>query len=257
MTQAFTAEYTALLASLCAVPAVRALGKTGGSALPAGDESDIDIMIFCAGVPSQSERERLTGGKNVADDPHWGHVDFASFQGGEVCLMYHDMEAFSSYIEGVLRGDRLEREGDFYPTGCISSLLGLHLYADKDGAIARMQENTRAMPDSLAQAMTRHHTGALHSTEDFRRAIERKDALFYHAALEYALDHFLQALFAVNRTWFPSRKRMLRYLQDFAVKPESCADRLLRAVELGARADTLAESYGVWKALEDELRALI
>ena len=50
--------------------------------------------------------------------------------------------------------------------------------------------------------------------------------------LENSLDHLLQALYALNHTYFPSRKRIEVYIQMFENKPGNCYDRLLRILEL-------------------------
>lgn len=94
------------------------------------------------------------------------------------------------------------------------------------------------------------------SEEDFRRAVDRQDVFFYHFVLDLALDHFLQALFALNRTYFPSRKRSLEHIAEFRVKPIPCEDMLLRAIELGGKPGSVADSYQIWQALTTELSAL-
>ena len=88
------------------------------------------------------------------------------------------------------------------------------------------------------------------------RAIRRKDVLFYHATLDLALDRYLQALFALNHTYFPSRKRSPEFIRGFAIKPEDCETRLKQVVALGASAETLEESYRAWQELCRELERL-
>ena len=81
--------------------------------------------------------------------------------------------------------------------------------------------------------------------------------LFYHATLELGMDHFLQMLFAINRCYFPSRKRSLKLMGDFALKPADCENRLLKTIRLGSDASVLAESYEIWSALCHELLNLL
>lgn len=262
----FEKAYDRLLQALSALGAIRAIGKTGGAEVCEDGTSDIDVMVFCTDVPPVDERERtvLSVGSavtrtnmNVGDDPYWGTVDFVFLHGTEICLMYHTLRNINAYTGDILRGERMEREnGFFYPTGRIASLLSLHIYSDKDGTLAAMRRELGVMPESLARKMAKHHMDALRSTEDFRRAVERSDAFFYHMALENALDHFLQALFAMNRTWFPSRKRTQQFLSCFAVGPKDCVNRLLHMIELGGKPETVGDSYAIWMSLLDELRAL-
>jgi len=92
--------------------------------------------------------------------------------------------------------------------------------------------------------------------EDLERAVVRKDVLFYHFALDLALDHYLQALFAVNRTYFPSRKRSLSFIDKFIVKPHGCNERLLEIIRLGGYPDGINESYNLFSDMVNELKDL-
>lgn len=79
---------------------------------------------------------------------------------------------------------------------------------------------------------------------------------FFHFALDLALDHFLQALFALNGEYFPSRKRTEKYLQSFNVKPVTCEERLRHVLALGGNAETLKQSYEIWQGLVQDLSTL-
>ncbi|MPM89465.1 hypothetical protein SDC9_136574 [bioreactor metagenome] len=101
--------------------------------------------------------------------------------------------------------------------------------------------------------MLEFHSEQLRDTEDLERADARKDVLFYHFALDLALDHFLLVLFALNRVYFPSRKRSLDDLSTFQQKPVRCEERLLHILHLGALAVTLGDSFHEWTVLVQEL----
>lgn len=259
-------EFDRLIASVAALPSVRAVGKSDGDALPESNESDIDVFVYCDQIPSgQARLEAVrTMGEAVRDvriskeaGAHWGHCDYVLLADAEVCLMYFTVGQAADEIEGILRGERLNKERNyFYPTGRCATLLGMHILCDKDGFLASMQRRLSEYPDSLALRLTQHHLELLNDTEDLDRAVQRKDALFYHFALDLALDHFLQALFALNRTFFPSRKRTLQYLASFAIAPADCADRLLRVLALGGTGETVPESYREFVELSKELSIL-
>lgn len=89
------------------------------------------------------------------------------------------------------------------------------------------------------------------------RAVFRRDVLFYHFAFDLALDHFLQALFAFNRTYFPSRKRSFENMVTFHNKPINCMQRLLELVKQGGSPESLTSSQQGFNALGKELRACI
>lgn len=56
------------------------------------------------------------------------------------------------------------------------------------------------------------------------------------------LDHFLQALYAKNRRYFPSRKRTESAIAAFERKPQNCYERLLKVVNLGSNENTIDDS---------------
>lgn len=171
--------------------------------------------------------------------------------------MYFPIAGMNAEIESTLSGKRLNKEDNyFYPTGRCASFLTMHILCDKHGYLAVMQKKLRVYPEPLAERLISYHLELLDDDEDLELAVSRKDALFYHFALDLALDHFLQALFALNRCYFPSRKRTVPLIESFLRKPERCAERILEAVALGANGGTLSQSYQVFSALCRELEVL-
>jgi len=76
----------------------------------------------------------------------------------------------------------------------------------------------------------------------------------YHFALDLALDHFLMALFALNETYFPSRKRSFQYIEKFEKKPSQCSERLLAIIKNGAETEKIETSYAIFRQLCEELK---
>ena len=266
MKQSLTELFSSLLQAISELKSVVSIGKSGGQALPTDKESDIDVFVFCSRIPDRTERNGVVGKLGVAvtglqlsetGGPFWGVCDFVRIDEAEICLMYFTRQDIDREIVSVLEGTRLDREGGyFYPTGRCASILSMHLYIDRDGYIAGWKNRLSDYPQELAEKLYSHHIRCVCDEEDFERAVARRDVLFFHAVLEGGLDHFLQAIFALNRCFFPSRKRSLQYLESFARKPEKCAERLLRAVELGAQQDTLAQAYEIWSGLCVELKKM-
>ncbi len=266
MHQETVQNYHRLVTAVAAIPEVQSIGKSGGAALPEAGESDVDVFVFCDAVPGTEVRRKTVEllGDCVADlrvgsapGGHWGICDSVLLGQTEICLMYFDVAGMNAEIESTLSGDRPDKEDNyFYPTGRCASFLNMHILCDKRGYIAAMQERLRVYPDALAARLTRYHMDQLSDVEDLERAVGRKDTLFFHFALDLALDHFLQALFALNGCYFPSRKRTATFLETFSLKPERCAERLLNIVALGARGETITQSYEEWTALCRELAAL-
>lgn len=92
--------------------------------------------------------------------------------------------------------------------------------------------------------------------EDLGRAQLRHEVIFYHQVVEEFLDHFLQALYARNRRYFPSRKRTESAISGFARKPQDCYKRLLKIVNLGSDENTIEDSIEELRSLCKEFREL-
>ena len=123
----------------------------------------------------------------------------------------------------------------------------------KDGCVTELKTLSANYPEPLRQRILKECGAALRENENFERAVKRGEVLLYHIALEEALDAYLQALFALNRVLFPSRKRSLKFIRTFSVKPDQVEERLLQAIRLGAEAETLKESYEIWQGLCSDL----
>ncbi|MEA5048437.1 MAG: DUF4037 domain-containing protein [Eubacteriales bacterium] len=260
-------RFESLLTATTSLSSVRAVGKTGGSQLPADSESDVDLFVFCERIPTRNAREEMLSSlistitiDRLGDfeDTHWGLVDSLRIGSLEVYLMYFTIRTFSDSLEAILRGDRLDREANyFYPTGRCASILGMHVFYDPDCYLKDWKQRLDRYPESLAQALISHHAALMDDAEDFRRAVRRGDTLFFHATLDLAIEHFLQTLFALNHVYFPSRKRTVSYIQSFSKAPINCDSRLQNVIRLGASSKTLFQSYALWKNLCAELNTLL
>jgi hypothetical protein len=255
-------SFSQLIDTVTGLNGVRAVGKSGGAALPETAETDIDLFIYCDAIPELSERSRAIEGlglmnANTQQGGHWGVVDLVLLSGIETYLMYFTLEETIDSVRDILEGklpDKLDNY--FYPTGRLATLREMTVLSDCAGFLVSMKRRLANYPEKLARTLAEYHLGALGDTEDLERAVLRSDVLFYHFALDLALDHFLQALYAVNRRFFPSRKRTFDDLEGFAVKPEDCRERLLKIVRLGASEQRLGRSYALWRRLVRELTAL-
>ena len=160
----------------------------------------------------------------------------------EVMPMYFTVEEMAEYLEETLQGKHLGRTGGFYPTGRLSSVESIYILYEEDSVWSEMKTMVKKYPPELFHKLFQYHISRVLNEEDLGRAILRKDVLFYHQVLENSLDHLLQALYALNHTYFPSRKRIEGYIRRFERKPEHCYDRLLRILELAAYSDSIEES---------------
>lgn len=256
-------SYNELIKKVSEMNEVLSIGKSGGEKLPTQNESDIDIFVFCSEVPEAKKRQETIEKSSIdlsdikiseKGDKFWGVCDYVIIGGIEICLMYFTIINMNDEIESILSGSRLDREEEyFYPTGRCATFLSIYILYDEEGYISSMKKKLSLYPEDLAEKLLYHHIRKINDEEDFDRAVSRCDVLFYHSTLESAIDHFLQALFALNHCFFPSRKRTFSFIENFKHKPKNCSDRLLEVIALGSKPKTLALSYEMWEELCKEI----
>ena len=171
--------------------------------------------------------------------------------------MYFTVNETLNDVESILNGDFPDKlDNYYYPIGRCAMLKNINALYDKNSFLYSLKEKLSEYPDKLAKILVQYHLDELEDIEDLERAVIRKDVLFYHFAMDIAIDHFLQALFAINKIYFPSRKRTLDFVKNFDIKPESCEEQLLDVVRLGACSESIKESYELWSKMVSELKKL-
>ncbi|MDD3334882.1 MAG: DUF4037 domain-containing protein [Eubacteriales bacterium] len=235
--------------------------------LPLPGEGDVDLFLFCRKVPDAATRKSLYGSVlplcdegtiDFFESVLWGTGDRLVMGGVEVFLMYFRWDTTLAYVNTLSEGRDIKRLSDgFYPTGRLYSLLTMRPYFDKDRELAALQQRLSRYPEMLRTALLAYHQNELDNTENFDRAVLRKEVLLFHMAFEMQLDSFLQALFALNRRYFSSRKRTLQLMKDFSLLPPSCEERLLAIFPLAADPETIGQAADAWHALVEDLRILI
>lgn len=226
--------------------------------------SDIDLFVLCRTVPDRKKREEIYS--RFADDlgsvqmevcncEHWGIGDVFIVDGIDIMPMYFDIGAFYAYIEDLLSGKHLLREDRFYPIGRLASVESINILYEKEDAWTKLKDSVKHRPQELFEKWYAVQSALILDEEDLGRAKLRCDVLFYHQVLEEALDHFLQAMYALNDTYFPSRKRNAADIDRFARKPGNCLDRLQSIMEKSVKPNTIPESVRELYSLTDELKA--
>lgn len=253
-----------LIDNISAISEVQAIGISGSKApLPKAGEGDIDIFIYCNEMPYLEKRQAIInqmgdqiqeGKINIFEGGHFGVGDFMLINGVETWLMYFTVSETLTDVEAILKGEYPDKlDNYYYPVGRCAMFRNINVLYDKNGFLHDLKERLSEYPDELSGMLTEYHMDELEDTEDLERAVMRKDVLFYHFAMDLAIDHFLQALFAINKTYFPSRKRTLDFIENFTVKPEKCSERLLEVVRLGGFKEGIHESFMLWSNLVRDL----
>lgn len=242
------------------------IGQTGDINAPLiPGKSDIDLFVLCNKVPSKEEREVMyqkLAGKyeklemQVCSGGIWGYGDIFICDGIDVMPMYFTIDEMSGYIEEVLDGKHLEKEGRFYPIGRLASIESINVLYDREESWGQIISRVKTHPQTLFESWYGSEIWRVIDEEDLSRAVLRHEVLFYHQVVEEFLDHFLQALYAKNNCYFPSRKRTQKAIADFDKKPDNCYERLMRVVELGASEKTIEASVEELRKLGNELKAL-
>ena len=254
-----------LIDNISTIEEVQSIGISGGKhPIPKAGEGDFDVFIFCDTIPRLDKRKSILSQfgdslqdvkVNVFEGGHWGIGDFVVINGVETWLMYFTVNETSKDIEAILNGEYPDKLNNYYyPVGRCAMFTKISVEFDRKGFLPSIKEMLSEYPDKLAETISQYHLDKLENTEDLDRAVIRKDVWFYHFAMDLALDRFLQALFALNRTYFPSRKRNINFINNFEIKPEKCEERLLEVVKLGSYPEGIPQSYQLWSNLVDELK---
>lgn len=256
-----------LIENISSMEEVESIGISGGDApYPRAGEGDIDVFIYCDSIPDDKKRQDVLYKINnivtdiklrVFESVHWGTGDYVLMNGIETWLMYFIKEETLLDAEAILSGKYPDKQDNYYyPIGRLAMLKNINVKYDRKQFLSSLKHKLSIYPDELAAMVREFHLNALVDTEDLERAIGRKDVLFYHFSIDQAIDHFLQALFALNKTFFPSRKRSLEYMNSFELKPDQCGERLLEVIRLAAYPESIEKSYASWCSLVDELSIL-
>lgn len=257
-----------LINNISEIKEVQSIGISGSKTpLPQAGEGDIDIFIYCDMIPDLEKRRAIINQMgsqieevklNILEGGHWGKGDFILINGIETWLMYFTVSETLSNIECILDGEYPDKlDNYYYPVGRCAMLKNINILFDKSGFLHDLKKRLFDYPDKLAEILIKYHLAQLEDTEDLQRAAARKDVLFYHFALDIAIDHFLQALFAMNKTYFPSRKRTLDFIEHFNIKPEECSKKLLEVIKLGGFPEGINESFTLWTNMVDELKRML
>ncbi len=179
----------------------------------------------------------------------WGYGDILSADGIDIMPMYFTVEEMEEYLDEVLQCKHLGKEGRFYPVGRLASVSTINILYETRDTWTTLVNKVNSKPYTFFKNWFEEDINQILDEEDLGRAILHKEVLFFHQVLENALDHFIQALYAVNHCYFPSRKRTKPAVNEFQYKPNDCLTRLFTIVTNGADSDTIEVAV-------DELRTM-
>ena len=247
------------IANLDKVSAIGISGKLRPFPLPG--KGDFDIFVYCDEIPKEKTRleqlSRVPGIENIGymgKSDAWGNMDFCTIENIETFVMYFKKADVLKNTEDILKGKYLWKlDNGYFPIGRVAMLASINILYDRDDFLSTSKKVLKLYPGSLKEKMISFHTSRMLDPEDFERAISRKDILFYHSVLDTAIEHFLMALFAMNETYFPSRKKSSEYIDGFDIKPNQCLERLQSVIRDSVVEEKMDTSYINYMELCDEL----
>ncbi len=255
-----------LVNELSRMEKIKGIGQTGDiNAKLIPGNSDIDMFVLCTTIPTEAERKNIYikyAGEysecqmNVCSGGIWGYGDILLIDGIDVMFMYFTMEEMEQYLDDVLQGKHLDREGGFYPTGRLSSVESINILYESSSVWTSLKEKVKKHPVNLFKKLFNYHISNALNEEDLGRVLLRKEVLFYHSVLENSMDHLLQALFAVNDIYLPSRKRTEQYINEFQWKPDNCYGRFMQILVDAISDKTIENSVKELRNITYEIRQI-
>ncbi|SEW46723.1 DUF4037 domain-containing protein, partial [[Clostridium] fimetarium] len=246
---------------------VKAIGQTGDmKEILVPGFSDIDLFVLCDKIPTKEERLKIyktlkdnysTLTMEVCNGGFWGYGDILISDDIEVMPMYFEIDEMEKYIDDTLKGYNIQKEGRFYPTGRLASVETINVLYEDDMTWTRLIRKVKQYPAPLFNKLYTYHISHVLNEEDLGRVLLRKDIVFYHQVLEEAIDQLLQALYAANYKYFPSRKRTKLYIDSMPKKPQDFYNRLLKIIESGSISKKIEESVMDLRNVTTDLKKLV
>ncbi|MDE6627190.1 MAG: DUF4037 domain-containing protein [Lachnospiraceae bacterium] len=246
---------------------VKGIAQTGDISAPlVAGQSDIDLFVICQEVPSTDERIEMYKSlgdvasdvqMNVSNGGIWGYGDIFMINGIDVMPMYFTVHEMKDYVEEVLSGKHLNREGRFYPVGRLASIESINILFEDRDEWTTIINRVKEYPSDYFEKWYKEQVWQILDEEDLGRVLLRKEVLFYHQVLEESIDHMLQALYAANCRYFPSRKRTERDIVAFRLIPDDFIKRLRKIMCDAVSENTIEESVSELKKLGREIQELV
>lgn len=255
----------ALVNAIASCSSVTAVGLSSNPLPQTGADGDIDLFVYCSSIPEVDSRDLLYPAhlkengslkKRVMLSKHWGDVDFLSLDGIDTWIMYFTEAEVTQDNLSIVEGKQFDRQNGYYPTGRLAMFKNMQILFERDPFLTNIQKALQVYPPKLKAALLEHASAGLDDDEDLLRAVNRRDVLFFHCALDAAVDNLLQLLYTMNDVLFPSRKRVEQITGAFKLTPRSLYERLCEIIRLGANAETLQAAYEKYALLRDETRTL-
>jgi predicted nucleotidyltransferase len=264
-----------IVGRLRAVQGVAAI-VLGGSWAAERARSDSDIDLGIAYRPSEplniSAVREIASALNDRPNPvvtelgQWGAWvnggAWLTIQGRRTDFIYRNLDLLEATIDECLAG---QSRADFWqqpPYGfhsqiyCAEVRICRPLY-DPEDIYTRLKQKVAVYPQALKQRQINACVwGAWFTLESGKKLIERGEPYLVTGHLVRSVMEMVQALYALNETYFMNDKYVLRDVAAFTVAPHNFMTRMNQIIGGGASLTELANRYRQAITLQAEIQAL-
>jgi predicted nucleotidyltransferase len=233
-------ELLPLVRAFCAgEPCGVALG--GSHAKGTADaHSDVDVYLFAESFLPAARRGELVAARlgDAAQPVSWG-ADDPFVEGGtdfwldgvRVECWLRRASTMEATIADCLAG-RIRREYavwtamGYFNYVALADVRSMRIVHDPAGMLARWKAQVAVYPEPLRDAIIRRFMAEAAFWPDnphYLSAIERGDVIYTSAILQQVLHASIQAVFALNREYFPGEKKLAEALETLPVLPQRFA----------------------------------
>jgi len=200
----------------------------------------------------------------VSDFGEWGKwVDggaWLTIKGQRVDLLYRNIDFVAAIIDDCNRG---ETQSDYYqqpPYGfhsyiyCAEIVLCKILH-DPDGVIEGLKSKVARYPQALKNRIINNFVwNAQFTLDNAKKPAKHGDVYFTAGCITRIATNLIQALYALNETYFISDKRIGRDIERFSIKPESFCQRMDNLLgTIGCDSEKLVEALSAAESLLREV----
>lgn len=251
----------AMLPEPCAIALGGAHAKGVADAL-----SDLDLYVFCDGWPASEVREAAfasalpaaSGLRSWSGGVTQAGTDF-TLDGLPVEIWFRQIapvrDAVIAAVAGEVRREFVTWTPNGYYRHCIlSDLASLRPLHDTGHILSPLIETLGRFPAALRSALVAEGLASLRFWQGnmhLETALQRSDGFYLQSMLHQMATDLLQALFAINDTYYPGDKKMAAQLGKLPRVPADFTERFEHAL-FGSGART----QSAWRARFDDLFAL-
>ena len=237
-------------------------------------DSDVDIGILyrpstpldIPAIRQIAETFNDTPNPVVTELGTWGAWvnggSWLTIKGRRADFLYRDLDLLETTIDECLAG---RSRPDFWqqpPYGFHSQIYCAevqicHALHDPDGIIPPLKAKVSVYPQALKRNQVNSFVwGSKFTLENGRKGVRHSEAYISVGYLVRCVSEMVQALYALNETYFMNDKYVYRDIAAFTMVPPDFLARVGQIVSGGTGPHELAERYARAAALRDELEAL-